>query len=470
MSSGHFRSVPFLGLPVWRSVVLFLLLVFGLPGISQSQVTKLWKANIKADYNTANKANRIRLDKRNNILLLNYTWVPDSSGDILLIKIDTAGNEIWRRVYDGPQHTDDRPVDMAIDAFNNIWVCATSRSPKGDNDILLLKYSSEGTLLNQEFFGMTEGMFDAPTGVAVDKTGFPSVCGYVTTPDSGIDYIVLRYLPHGSLYWFRTYATLQMDMGNDIEVDDSCNIYTTGIANGSLHEADILVLKYDSAGNRMWLHRYDGRRSTSDAATCMTLDDSADVYVSGYVNHSGDRSDLPLLKFTRNGMLEQEILFNGRTSDCVADRIFTDRKTAQVSANYTDYAQQESGSILLQFRLEDGVTLFDRKFTNGKYFYRLLPGQQYKMLVGACLYPVEGTLQPAFAIPDTVNSFWYEYQDTDVHGLAYIRDLLVQNNQVFFLGDDAGETSGTICLFSYSLQAVPLEKVIHQFKLRQRKK
>jgi hypothetical protein len=436
------------------AIVVFLMAITTQPSLAQ--VEQLWKSHLKASLNTANKAVCARLDSDKNVVVLCYTWQPDSTGDIMIIKLDPTGQERWRRIIDGPAHTDDRPIDLAIDDKNNIWVCGHTRTKYNDADILVVKVSAAGSILHTETFGLFTGKFDMPMAMTVDRAGFPGVAGYVTSPDSGINYAILRFLPTGELYWYRTYATTEMDQANGIAVDDSCNLYSTGIVNGGLHSSDILVMKHDSSGKVKWLHRYDGRRSDNDAGRCITLDDSAGAYVSGYVNHAGERADLPLLKFTRDGMLVQEMIFGCGSADCMAERIFTDKSSAQVSATFTDYAMQESGGILLQFADADGRTMFDRKFHSGVYFYRLLPEKNFRLLLGSKLYAEEGMLQPAFAVPDQQDGYLYFYVDPSIHGIAYIRDVVVDNDHVYFIGDDVGEANGTISVITYRYDATAI--------------
>lgn len=440
----------------WTSWLLVFFLFLHINPIVNAQIEQRWKSHSKAALNTANKAICARLDSDKNVVVLCYTWQPDSTGDMMVIKLDPSGQERWRRIIDGPAHTDDRPVDLAIDAKNNIWVCGHTRTRYDDTDILLVKVAANGSVQHKETFGLFAGKFDMPSALTVDGAGYPGIAGYVTSPDSGINYAVLRFLPSGELYWYRTYATLELDQANGIAVDDSCNFYSTGIVNGGLHSSDLLVMKHDSAGNVQWLHRYDGRRSDNDAGRCITLDDSAGAYVSGYVNHAGERADLPLLKFTRDGVLIQEMIFGCGTADCMAERIYTDVSSAQVSAVFTDYSLQESGGILLQFADADGRTLFDRKFHSGNYFYRLLPQKNFRLLIGSKLFSEEGTLQPSFAIPDRNDGYLYQFVDSTIHGISYIRDIVVDGDQVYFVGDDVGEANGTISVINYRFDAAAL--------------
>ncbi|MFM2135973.1 MAG: hypothetical protein RL021_1373, partial [Bacteroidota bacterium] len=223
--------------PIRRTALPLLSVLLLSASFANGQFNLNWKRNFKASLNSANKAICMRSDNLRNVILLTYTWLPDSTGDIMVIKLDPAGRQVWQRIYDGPMHTDDRPIDMVVDRFNNIWICGTSRTKNEDTDILLIRFTDEGVLANNELFGLQEGLFDAPTSITVDRTGCPVVAGYVSGSDSGLDHAVLRYSIEGRLLWYRTVGTGRMDVANDVVTDDSCNIYAAGTVDGGLHSS-----------------------------------------------------------------------------------------------------------------------------------------------------------------------------------------------------------------------------------------
>jgi hypothetical protein len=77
-------------------------------------------------------------------------------------------------------------------------------------------------------------------------------------------------------------------------------------------------------------------------------------------------------------------------------------------------------------------------------------------LLGSKLYAEEGMLQPAFAVPDLEDGYLYFYVDSSIHGIAYIRDVVVDGDHVYFIGDDVGEANGTISVISYRYDAAQI--------------
>jgi hypothetical protein len=67
-------------------------------------------------------------------------------------------------------------------------------------------------------------------------------------------------------------------------VDSSGNVYVTGTSYGGGSDSDFVTVKYDAAGNQLWVARYDAPTNMRDGAKAVALDPSGNVYVLG---HSG---------------------------------------------------------------------------------------------------------------------------------------------------------------------------------------
>ena len=89
--------------------------------------------------------------------------------------------------------------------------------------------------------------------------------------------------------WVRTYDGLanNYDVANAIAVDDSGNIYVTGYSIGSDSYYDYATIKYNSYGNVIWVRRYNGPGNDYDYANALVVDGSGNVYVTGYSRGSG---------------------------------------------------------------------------------------------------------------------------------------------------------------------------------------
>jgi len=111
--------------------------------------------------------------------------------------------------------------------------------------------------------------------------------------------------------WTTLLGTTDFDNADDIAVDALGNSYVTGDTSGALSgpsqgSADIIVAKFDPAGNNLWVVQ-EGTIEF-DRATRIALDDAGNVYVTGYtrgdlfVGGEGDGFfDYFIAKYDTNG-------------------------------------------------------------------------------------------------------------------------------------------------------------------------
>jgi len=416
-----------------------------------AQVSLLWKDPIKTSLNSVNKAVCMEMDKLGNCYIVGITWLADSTKDILIMKFDPDGAEIWRRFYDGPSHNDDIAITACLDHYGDIIVTGTSKDEKGNVDICLVKYSNEGVPVFSKVLDGGSNLFDAPSSIVCDVEGNISVSGYITTPDSGLNLALFRFYPDGQLSWSRFSGTKNMEIANVVLTDDSCNIYIGGIYNASLRASDMVIQKYDSSGKRMWEYIYDGTLSMGDAIFHMAADDSSNLYLTGYLNHGSDRSDIPIYKLSRNGELLQENIFFGGMTDCISKQMFVDKMGAYVIAQQSDYMRGTTATIALHYNKAGEQTLFVKN-EKGIRFGKIISLYGSMLILGTGLIRPENTLIPFVAEPDSSGEFVWQYADSTVAGLSHMLDYRVRGNKLYFLGDDTGEATGTITLFCYQLK------------------
>jgi hypothetical protein len=104
--------------------------------------------------------------------------------------------------------------------------------------------------------------------------------------------------------WVARYAS-PAQSANDkavaIAVDAVGNVYVTGKSDGSGTYEDYATVKYDSLGVEQWVARYNGPGNSSDAANGIAVDDSGNVYVTGYSYGVGTGADYATLKYSSSG-------------------------------------------------------------------------------------------------------------------------------------------------------------------------
>ena len=86
-------------------------------------------------------------------------WTADANGydDILTVKLDPWGVELWRRTYAGSMGLNDRAFHILLDQAGDVLVAGSSANSGSASDITVLKYDPAGNLL----WDMT---YDGPGG------------------------------------------------------------------------------------------------------------------------------------------------------------------------------------------------------------------------------------------------------------------------------------------------------------------
>jgi len=435
------------------------LLFFLFPLVIFAQPEVKWRKALKNGIQSINSAVDFSVDKSGNVFIAGSTNEPDSAKKILLVKLDSSGTEQWRRIFQTEPLSNAVAVALALDLSGNAVLTGTIMNAKGNSDIVTLKYSTDGILLWQNFYGGKANLFDAPSAIAIDKKGNVLVCGFETASEANPDLLLLRYSSGGERSFVKNFSTAKMDVGVDVAIDDSCNIYVCGNISVSTRSADIMVMKFDSSGNSKWNYTYDGPEHTVDVATDFAFDDSTNIFITGSANHSNDKADIPLIKLNRNGKLIGEQLISAGIADGTGGKLTTGGKTVFLQTTFTDFLQQSvTGSMYLADKT--CKQKFNLKPPNEDINYLVAyPWQNNStLLFGSVLTRPENTIAPYIEIQDSLHHKKMSYQDDVLISLLRIKNVLLAGSDIYFLGDDATENAGTISIVKYSLPEVPKNK------------
>lgn len=225
-------------------------------------------------------ARRVATDAAGNIYALGPSNNTNSV-DYVTYKFAPNGVQLWAKTYNGPSNFRDEPNSLAVTPGGTVAV--TGRSSSGSYDVSTILYDTNGNeLWVRRFDSASDG--DAGHDVAFGPGGEVYVGGY-TVLSSLTDMLLLKYDAAGNLVWARTHngADNNSDAIARIVVDAQGNVLATGYIQPASFYADMGTLKYDANGNLLWLRLYDGPiANDEEIPSVLALGPDNSVYVTGY--------------------------------------------------------------------------------------------------------------------------------------------------------------------------------------------
>lgn len=309
-----------------------------------------------ADFPTA-----IALDTSGNIFVTGYSFRGPAllNFEIVTIKFAPNGDSLWVRRYNGSGALDDRSTALAVDSAGNAYVGGYIDNISLGNvygeDYITIKYSPDGTQLWASPLDLVSG---SVTALAVDPTGNVYVTGVGADASStSSEFMTVKYSAGGAPLWVKHYNPpgTESDEGRGIAVDDSGNVYVTGRSTGAV-SYDYATIKYNAAGDEQWVRRYDGPADANDSPIGIVVDANRNVYVTGKTTESGSfiLTDFLTIKYNTAGDSLWVKRYNGpggsvdEPSDIAIDAqagiYVTGRSIGAGFSGYSDYATIKYGT------------------------------------------------------------------------------------------------------------------------------
>ncbi len=139
---------------------------------------------------------------------------------------------------------------------------------------------------------------------------------FAATGSQPLTYKRAPYAPVGDVYeaWVARYNGT--GNGNDeakaVAVDNSGNVYVAGTMFGSGTLNDLATIKYDSAGNQLWVAIYNDFNNPDAQLSAMTIDGSGNVYVTGASGVNNVYYDCTTIKYNSAGQEQWVARYNAQ--------------------------------------------------------------------------------------------------------------------------------------------------------------
>lgn len=277
-------------------------------------------------------------------IILGYTTSSELQGhhglaDVLVVKIDSAGNEKWKKVYGGS--SDDGNIESAVLPLTDGGFIVTANTFSNDGDVSgnhgsgdfwLFRTDSLGNLLWQKCLGGS-GDEDAHTLVQENDGSFvlaghsSSANGDVPSNKGGEDFWIVKTDTSGNIKWSRTFGGSADDVAFYLSpANDSTyavvgySLSNDGDVSGNHGGTDIWFLLLDSAGNFKSQKSFGG--SGGDYGTRILAESDGGFVLGGYSDsNDGDVSgnqgsfDYWVLKIDSSGTIVWQNTFGGSGND-----------------------------------------------------------------------------------------------------------------------------------------------------------
>ena len=230
-------------------------------------------------------------DASGNVYATGYTKSTNQKSDFFTMKWNpNTCDTVWTRIYNFSANQSDKSESMVVDAAGNVYITGRSDSDLNDtidnNDIVTIKYNTNGNQIWLQRYNGIGNLRDEPSKIILDNSGNVIVCGRMEKLNDD-DFVILKYDPiTGNPVWASP-ATYNGPFSNDdrpldMVVDNNNDIFVAGYSQTGSGTAtdDAVIVEFDAAGNQVNFFGYDGLGLGNDVAQVIAHDNQDNIIVS----------------------------------------------------------------------------------------------------------------------------------------------------------------------------------------------
>lgn len=317
----------------WRITVILATLILCF-GINSAQAQFTWARTYGgSQFDTATS---VQTTSDGGSVVVGTTKSFSMSGDIWLLKLDSAGNIQWQKTYDSSG--DDRAKSIQV-TLDNGYVVLGDSFFIGQPGLWILRLDPSGNVLWQKNYGGTGIEFGGSIQLTQDG-------GFVVTSTSAtqsFDVWVLKLDADGDIEWQKAYGGPGNDTGSEIRTTSDGGFIVGGQTESfGAGGTDFWVLKLDPDGNVQWQKTFGGASFDQVNSVRMTSDEG--FIVAGATDSFGAGfNDIWILKLDPTGNIQWQKTYGGSASERAEIRTTSDGgfivagQTASFGAGLLDF-------------------------------------------------------------------------------------------------------------------------------------
>jgi len=255
------------------------------------------------------------IEARNgDFMLLGYTRGFEVSGDIYLVRTDHEGNLLWENSYG--YERDDYAMDIIENDDDSFLIIGTKNGffndvhanyNTHDADVLLIKIDANGNEIWKKTIG--DDGHDFGYSIKEAPNGGKYIFGSTQSYGAGsFDMFLSKIDNDGTEEWHTTYGGEKYDYGLSMDVNNIGELFLFGTTKsfGQNNSEDFYLIKTDEDGNTIWELTMGGEL-TDYGHSVIALPDSGCIVIGSSKSYGNGGSDVLFVKIDKYGQIENII-------------------------------------------------------------------------------------------------------------------------------------------------------------------
>lgn len=201
------------------------------------------------------------------IILTGWTRGDTTAMDMLIMKVDYSGNEIWSNTWGSEQPNRDEHQDghIAVDD-SMIYVTGIWKGSPGlgfEGNAIVAKFNkSNGQFVDSVLFGLNSIWVNAENGLGLtQKDEFIYATGVSTTSENNWDIFIVKYDKNLNQIWHTTFGGNAGESARSIYVNENDEVFVVGNTESYGNDSmNVLFLKLQPNGTVDWFKTWGGNQ------------------------------------------------------------------------------------------------------------------------------------------------------------------------------------------------------------------
>ncbi len=311
-----------------------------------------WAARYNGPAGDWDQSNSVAVDVDGNVYVtgtFEFGFGGTAYHDYATIKYDASGITQWIQTFDGTGENWDEGIAVGLDDNGGVYVTGFTSGLGTVYDIVTLKYNTAGELLWKRLYN-TNGTPSADIPRAMIVTGNGDV--YISGATS-LNFGTIKYNSAGDLQWSATYNNGNFDAAFGMDIDDAGNVIVAGLSSSGALESryDYATILYNGLGQEQWVEKYNGSSNNRDEALAVAVDDAGNIYVTGYTT-TGSVSDITTIRYSTQTAIQcseiSEFLARCNSSGSVLARVTLPNNTGHAGETVSFQIDDDNYNATIQ--------------------------------------------------------------------------------------------------------------------------